>query len=175
MLGWRREKQEYTYEDNAEFKIRLECEKTKLHSKYIACISIGIVVWLVETGKANTEEFSSWISFASTVASIILSVIAIIMSITGEGKTDAMRNQMEDTAKKLEVAAKAIENANKDNQENIKELKENILLLQEKIELLQGKTDKFFGNYEKDKDPGVYEKTVKIKSDDLVWVKKDDK
>ena len=135
MLGWRREKLEYTYEDNAEFKIRLECEKPKLHSKYIACISIGIVVWLVETGKANTEEFSSWISFASTVASIILSVIAIIMSITGEGKTDAMRNQMEDTAKKLEVAAKAIENANKDNQENIKELKENNVL---SIELTGG-------------------------------------
>lgn len=175
MRGWCKGEQECTCKDYTEYEIRLKCVKAKLHSRYITCISIGILVWLVATGAANTKEFSAWISFASTVASIILSVIAILMSITGENKTDAMRNQMEDTAKKLEVAAKAIENANKDNQENIKELKENILLLQEKIELLQGKTDKFFGNYEKDKDPGVYEKTVKIKSDDLVWVKKDDK
>ena len=171
MLGWCREKQECTCKNYSEFEIRLKCAKAKLHSRYIACISIGIVVWLVATGKANTEEFSSWISFASTVASIILSVIAIIMSITGENKTDAMRNQMEETAKKLEVTANAIEDANKDNQGNIKELKENILLLQAKIESLQGKTDEYFSKYEKDEEPGA-DKTYK---NDVVWVKKNDR
>lgn len=142
MLGWRREKQEYTCKDNAEFEIRLEYEKTKLHSKYIACISIGIVVWLVATGKANTEEFSSWISFASTVASIILSVIAIIMSITGESKTNTMRDKMEEASRKIEKASEAIEKANDANKENIEDLKENINLLEKKIEELKGANTK---------------------------------
>lgn len=174
MFGWCKEKQECTCKDYTEFEIRLKCAKAKLHSRYIACISIGALVWLVATGAANTKEFSSWVSFASTVASIILSVIAIIMSITGENKTDAMRNQMEETAKKLEVTANAIEEANKDNQENIKELKENIVLLQNKIESLQGKTDEYFSKYEKDEEPGKDE-TFKKNSADVVWVKKDDK
>ena len=174
MLNWCREKQECACKDYTEYEIRLKCAKAKLHSRYIACISIGVLVWLVATGAANTKEFSSWISFASTVASIILSVIAIIMSITGENKTDAMRNQMEETAKKLELTANAIEEANKANQENIKELKENIVLLQRKIESLQGKTDEYFSRYEKDAEPGV-EKTFKKKSDDVVWVKKNEK
>lgn len=171
MLDLCKRKQECPCKDYNKYEIKLKCAKTKLHSRYIACISTGIVVWLVATGKANTEEFSSWISFASTVASIILSVIAIIMSITGENKTDAMKNQMEETAQKLEVTANAIEDANKDNQGNIKELKENILLLQAKIESLQGKTDEYFSKYEKDEEPGV-DKTYK---NAVVWVKKNDK
>ncbi len=138
MLGWRREKQKYICENNAEFEIQLKCEKTKLHSRYIVCISIGIVVWLVATGKANTEEFSSWISFASTVASIILSVIAIIMSITGENKTNTMRDKMEEASRKIEKASEAMEKANDTNKENIEDLKENINLLEKKIEELKG-------------------------------------
>lgn len=87
-------------ENYNEYEIKLKCAKTKLHSRYIAFIAIGIVIWLLATGEANSSEFAEWISFSSTIASIILSVIAIIMSITGENKTEAMRNQMEETAKK---------------------------------------------------------------------------
>lgn len=119
----------------------------KLHLRYITGISLGIVVWMVASGAANNTEFSSWISFASTVTSIILSVIAIIMSITGESKTDAMRNQMEETAQKLEETANAIEAANKKNEENINELKENIHILQEKVVILQGKTEAYMKNF----------------------------
>lgn len=139
---WCGKKNDCSCKDYNEFEIRLKCAKTKLHSRYIGCIAIGVVVWMLATGEANSAQFSSWISFASTVASIILSVIAIIMSITGENKTDAMRNQMEETAKKLELTAKAIENANDTNKENIGELKENIALLEKKIEELKGENKK---------------------------------
>ena len=83
---WCGKKNDCSCKDYNEFEIKLKCAKAKLHSRYIVCISIGILVWLVATGEANTKEFSSWISFASTVASIILSVIAIIMSITEKEK-----------------------------------------------------------------------------------------
>lgn len=161
--------------DQSEYELKVKCMKTKLHSRYIACISAGIVIWVLATGKANSPDFANWISFASTITSIILSVIAIIMSITGESKTDAMREQMEETTKKLEATANAIENANKVNKENIKELKENLVLLQAKIESLQGRTDEFFTRYEKDKEMGVYDKTLKKKNDEVIWVRKDDK
>lgn len=135
--------------DYNEYEIRLKCMKTKLHSRYISCIAAGIVIWVLATGKANTSEFSNWISFASTITSIILSVIAIILSITGESKTDAMRNQMEETAHKLEETANAIRSANKQNINNVEELKENIGLLEEKIEELRGDTAKVLNKYEK--------------------------
>lgn len=138
MLGWCREKQECACKDYTEFEIKLKCAKAKLHSRYIACISIGIAVWLIATGAADTEEFASWISFASTVASIILSVIAIIMSITGENKTNTMRDKMEEASRKIEKASEAIEKANIASKENIEDLKDNINLLEKKIEELKG-------------------------------------
>ncbi|MCI8798062.1 MAG: hypothetical protein HFG89_14710 [Dorea sp.] len=135
--------------DYNEYELRLKCMKTKLHSRYIVCIAIGIVVWSLATGEANSSEFSDWISFASTITSIILSVIAIILSITGESKMDAMRNQMEETASKLEETANAINNANSQNIKNVEELKENISLLEEKIEAFQGETKEALNQYQK--------------------------
>lgn len=67
--------------DFDKYELKLKYAKLKLHCVYFIAIAIGIIVWMLATGKANTEEFSSWISFASTIASIILSVIAIILSI----------------------------------------------------------------------------------------------
>lgn len=136
-------------EDYNEYEIRLKCMKTKLHCRYMVCIAIGIVVWLLATGEANSSEFSNWISFASTITSIILSVIAIILSITGESKMDAMRNQMEETANKLEETANAIDSANDQNIQNIEELKDNIILLGKKIEAFQGETKEALNQYQK--------------------------
>ena len=109
--------------DQNEYELKIKCMKTKLHSIYIACIATGIVIWSLATGKANNAEFSSWISFASTITSIILSVIAIFMSISGESKTDSMRDKMEEASKKLEKTANDIEAANKESIKNLDELK----------------------------------------------------
>lgn len=122
--------------DYNDFEIRLKCLKTQLHSRYILCISLGIVVWMLASGDANNPEFSSWISFASTVASIILSVVAIIMSITGEAKTEAIRNQMEDATHRLDEAVKNITLANAD-------INTSIVHLQEKIDSMSEKVDNF--------------------------------
>lgn len=122
-----------------EYEIKLKCMKTKLHSRYIACISVGILTWVLATGQANTKDFADWISFASTITSIILSVTAIILSITGEGKTDAMRGQMEETARKLDNVAS---NMSKETAEANKEISQLINQLDEQIKILQEKVDK---------------------------------
>ena len=129
-------------DSNCPCKNRTECElkiksmRLTLHSRYICGIAIGIVIWTLATGKANSPEFSSWISFASTVASIILSVLAIIMSITGEAKTEAMRNQMEDATRMLD---KAVENITSENEY----INRSIAHLQEKIDSMSEKVDNF--------------------------------
>lgn len=156
-----------------EFELKLKCMKTQIHTKYIAGIAIGIVVWLIATGTHNNAEFVGWVSFAGTIPSIILSVIAIFMSISGENKTEIMRDRMDEAAKNLEKTAKDIELANKKNMENVRELKQNIVLLQDKIESLQGKTNEVLNRYEKLNEKSLYEdKTVKT---ELVWGKKDGK
>lgn len=159
--------------DYNEYEIKLRCMKTKLHSRYIAFIAVGIVIWLLATGDANSKEFSNWISFASTITSIILSVIAIIMSITGENKTEAMRNQIERTADKLEDTVIIVENANKENADNIRELKENIKILEKKIENMPGVVTEAMKQYEKTKIPkdDVVKESI---NDSAIWVKKNE-
>lgn len=159
--------------DNNEYEIKLKCMKTTLHRNYIVSISVGILVWMLATGQANSTEFSSWISFASTITSIILSVIAIFMSISGENKTDAIRNKMEETANKLEKATTVMENANRQNVENIQELKENLLLLKQKVESMPTEMTAVFEQYEKSKDA---KSDIKSSVNEyVVWGNKDGK
>lgn len=119
-----------------EFQLKIDNLRLKIHAKYIAFISLGIVVWMVATGTANNSEFSDWLSFASTLTSIILSVIAIFMSISGESKTEGIRNQMEETAYRLDNAVDDVSNANE-------EIKSSIIELQKKIDSMSEKVDNF--------------------------------
>ena len=52
-----------------------------------------VIIWLLTATK--DPSFASHFSFASTVASIILSVLAIFMSISGEAKTQVIRDKIE--------------------------------------------------------------------------------
>ena len=65
-------------------------------------ILICIIIWALST-KAN-DQFVAEFSFAATISSIILSILAIIMSITGESRTAVLREKIEkatDEMKKL--------------------------------------------------------------------------
>ena len=55
-----------------------------------------MVLWLFTATK--DPSFASHFSFASTVASIILSVLAIFISISGEAKTQVIRDKIEKEA-----------------------------------------------------------------------------
>ena len=60
---------------------------------------IIISVWLF-TASGN-EQFAAHFSFASTVTSIILSVLAIFMSVSNESKTQTIREKIEQEAETI--------------------------------------------------------------------------
>lgn len=169
----KQKKEDREKESFDEYKIKRENDRIKLHARYLVCIFGGVVIWLITTGTSTDEKFPEWISFASTITSIILSVIAIIMSITGESKTDAMRNQMEETSAKLERTAKAIEKANQENKENIEDLKNNINILQHKIEQMPEQMSEVIEKYEKSRNT-KNEIMSKI-NNEMIWVNKNGK
>ena len=119
---------------NEEFEMRLEISKIKLHIKYICFIAVAIVTWLIATGTATDKEFTNLVSFAGTITSIILSVLAIIMSITGEEKSEAVRNRLEMTSKKIDAAVETIEKINDGTEENMSSIERTLDLLNQKIE-----------------------------------------
>lgn len=123
-------------EDFNKFQIKRELERIKIHRNYVCCICVGIVVWLIATGTYADKEFTGLVSFASTITSIILSVIAIIMSITGESKTEMIKDQIEEATFRLDKAVDDISTANK-------EMKESLIDLQNKIDSIGDKVDEF--------------------------------
>jgi len=62
----------------------------------VIVILICVIVWAFSR-KAN-DKFVAEFSFAATISSIILSSIAIFMSITGESKTAVIRDRIEKEA-----------------------------------------------------------------------------
>lgn len=60
---------------------------------------IAVSIWLF-TATAD-DKFFSHFSFASTVASIILSILAIFMSVMGEAKTQSIRERIERETKEI--------------------------------------------------------------------------
>lgn len=88
----------------------------------------------------DQNDFVSQLEFASTVASIILSVIAIIMSITGEGKTEGIRNQMTETTLELKTTVTTVREINSDVSASLEELKKGLGELQNKIDHIPDST-----------------------------------
>lgn len=119
-----------------QYELMLKTEKGKLHLRYIAIICIAICVWLIASGSAKDDTFISQLSFASTVTSIILSVIAIILSITGESKTSMMQARMEDIVQSLEKTAGQIAEISDNTEKNMGSLQEGIADLDLKIKNL---------------------------------------
>lgn len=70
---------------------------------YVLALILGIVLMImalvIKTG--NDTTFVNQVSFASTITSIILSVIAIWMSITGERSTNEIKTKVSDSVDKL--------------------------------------------------------------------------
>lgn len=85
-------------------KEKLETDKLllKLHLKYILSISFACICLVIVLSFCEDSTFKNCVSVSSTVTSIILSVIAIILSVTGERTTNEIRNKVSDSVIKLE-------------------------------------------------------------------------
>jgi len=78
--------------------------------KYIIiliCVIIILVLVLVwQLSRTTDEQFAAEFTFAATISSIILSIVAIFMSITSESKTSVIREKIEKEADDIEEATK---------------------------------------------------------------------
>lgn len=85
-----------------------ECCKSKVEEAVknrtyiiVLIISIALMILALTVKTASSAEFVGQVSFASTVTSIVLSVIAIWMSITGERSTNEIKNKVTDAVANL--------------------------------------------------------------------------
>lgn len=95
------------------------CKFTARDYKWIIVLLIVIIVFLTSLYWGDNQYFAEKISFAGTLSSIILSVLAIIMTIHAEDKNDASKAQIESTKILIENAKNSIEKANNDMQGKI--------------------------------------------------------
>lgn len=116
-----------------EYEVKIKCAKTKLHCKYLLVIAVLICIWLFAVLTHGDKSFVSQMSFASTITSIILSVLAIIMSITGEGKIEHIKDQLDVTAKDIKESQKTVGDIHDSIKDNLDKLYTGINTLDEKI------------------------------------------
>ena len=102
-----------------------ERDKKKYSSNQLwirICIIIiaDLIFALIWCFTARTDsDFISHFSFASTVTSIILSVLAIFMSVTGESKTQVIRDRIEEEADDIVKVTNKLEDQIKDLSEKL--------------------------------------------------------
>lgn len=135
-----------------EYFLKRENDRIKLHIRYICFIVGGILVWLIATGTSSDEKFPEWVSFASTITSIILSVLAIIMSITGEGKTEHIKEQLEATARDIKKSQKIVNQINGTIKESLDKVNDGMDLINKKIDSLPDVTAEKFSEFTRSKD-----------------------
>lgn len=78
---------------------------------YITIIAILVIIFILAMTIGDTREANNRFSFASTITSIVLSVIAIIMSLFAEYKNDRAFLAVDEARKNLEHEGKKLEEA----------------------------------------------------------------
>jgi len=84
-----------------------------LHYKYSIVIAIILLFGGIVLATSNQDEFVVQVSFGSTMSSIILSIIAIWMSISGERTTNDIRTKIAESTERLSNTTNNIETLNK--------------------------------------------------------------
>lgn len=158
-------KEDKVKEDKAkefnEYAAKLENEKIKLHIKYILSICIGISAMVVICCAYDKDVFIGKLELAGTITSIVLSVVAIIMSISGEGKTEGIRNQMTELMLELKNTVNVVNKINADVNQSIEKL-------QLEINKMSGQVNEMYINTADDKNnprTTVIEKITKSQAD----------
>ncbi|MDD3224343.1 MAG: hypothetical protein PHX70_06530 [Clostridium sp.] len=103
-------------DDNDEvdnYNYKMEIQKLKINLTYGIIIFIMSIATVITWACSNKTKFVDEVSFASTISSIILSVIAIIMTIIGEEKTDNTKNKLVELSDNLETITNDIKDSTK--------------------------------------------------------------
>lgn len=141
------------YQNNECYQQELKFEKGKLHIRYLLIIATVLVIIGISAQLGNDNNFSSQISMASTISSIILSAIAIFMSISGENKNSYVQNQMTETSSKLSETVKQLGDINEtiltaldDKLKEISGIKDELKSISENVDSVQGLIGEVFGD-----------------------------
>ncbi len=126
--------------DNNEFNI-IQSEKNKLHIKYIIAIAIIICFGSIILATYNQKAFVEQISFAGTVTSIILSVLAIWMSISGERTLNDIKSKIVESTERLSVTTINVEHLNNNYEKMMDEQFKELKNFQTQLESLIGHVD----------------------------------
>lgn len=103
--------------ENYQNEKNVKNDNLKLHFIYVVVICFIICIGTIIIAAHNQESFVSQVSFAGTITSIVLSVIAIWMSISGERSTNDIRIKIAESTERLSDTTKNVEILNK-NYEN---------------------------------------------------------
>ena len=104
--------------NNSEINI-VQYEKTILHAKYIVAIALVVCLGNLVIKTYCQKAFVDQVSFAGTVTSIVLSVIAIWMSISGERTTNDIKMKITESSERLSGTTKELEDLNKNHKETM--------------------------------------------------------
>lgn len=113
--------------ENNQNEKNVKHDNLKLHFIYVVVICFIICIGTIIIAAYNQEAFVSQVSFAGTITSIVLSVIAIWMSISGERTTNDIRIKITESTERLSDTTKNVETLNKNYEKTmdtqLKELK----------------------------------------------------
>ena len=105
--------------DNNENADIIKHEKLKLHMKYMIAITIIISLGSVVLSSYCQDAFVAQVSFAATITSIVLSVIAIWMSISGERSTSDIKTRITESTERLSKTTQEVETLNSNYKETM--------------------------------------------------------
>lgn len=114
----------------------IQNEKNKLHIKYLIAIASIISLGSIVLSLCNKDTFVAQVSFASTITSIVLSVIAIWMSISGERSTNDIKNKILESAERLAKTTGNIEILNNKNESIMNTQLDELNDVKEKLEAI---------------------------------------
>lgn len=101
-------------------------EKLKLHIIYIIIISIAVIAIFITTSCYWNIKFVDEVSFAVAISSIILSIIAIIVTINGEQKSNNTKNKLENISDNLVDVSRETKNKFEDAFDNLADVSQEI-------------------------------------------------
>lgn len=144
------------YQNNDCYQQELKFEKGKLHVIYLLIIAALLAIIAISIHFGSDNNFMGQISMASTISSIILSAIAIFMSISGENKNSYVQNQMTETSSKLSRTVEQLGNINEtilttldDKLKEISGIKDELKSISDNVDSVHGLIGDVFGSREK--------------------------
>lgn len=103
-------------------KFRKDDEHRKIHIYYISGLCVFIILELVTyicVNNDNAKDIVSYISFASTLSSLLLSVVAIIYAIVSNNKGDAQYQKIDRASDRISVSVDRFSGISESLSENI--------------------------------------------------------